>query len=89
MKLFSDILADFTEEDWNDVKTEMKKFIVRQFEEMWEECYIWDADKVENMLADQMNNYIEEKVKDVLYQQDIEKMIMTKMLKQISGELEK
>ena len=89
MKLFSTILADFTEEDWNDVKAEVKEFIAGQFKEMWEECYIWDADMIEDMLADQMNSYIEEKVKDIFDQQDIEKMIMAKMLKQISGGLEK
>lgn len=84
MKLFSTILADFTEEDWNDVKAEMKEFIVEQFKEMWEECYIWDADKIEDILADQMNNYIEEKVKDILDQQDIKEMVMTKMLKKLA-----
>lgn len=83
MKLFSTILADFTEEDWNDVKAEMKEFIVGQFKEMWEDWYIWDDDKIEDILADQMNSYIEEKVKDILDQQDIEKMIMQKMLSKL------
>ena len=35
MKLFSTILADFTEKDWQDVKDEIKEFIIDQFKEMW------------------------------------------------------
>lgn len=86
MKLFSTILADFTEEDWNDVKSEMKEFIVGQFKEMWEECYIWDANTIEDVLATQMNDYIEQQVKKIFSQQDVEKMLMQKILKQINGD---
>lgn len=57
MKLFSTMLADFTEEDWQDVKSEIKEFMVDQFKEMWEENYIWDCEEIEDLVAEHMNDF--------------------------------
>ena len=51
MKLFSTILADFTEKDWQDVKDEIKEFIIDQFKEMWRDYNLWDCDAVEGRVA--------------------------------------
>lgn len=85
MKLFSTMLADFTEEDWQDVKSEIKEFIVDQFKEMWEENYIWDCTSVEDLVADHCNDFIEDQFKKLLNQKDMKLFLMQAMLEQVNN----
>lgn len=89
MKLFSAMLADFTEDDWQDVKSEIKEFIVDQFKEMWEENYIWDCEEIEDLVAEHMNDFIESQFKKLVNQKDIKTFLMQEMLKQINKKVEK
>lgn len=87
MKLFSTILADFTEEDWQEVKSEIKEFIIDQFKQMWEEQYIWDSETIENYVSDNLNDFIEEQFKTIFKSEDMKKIFMQEMLKKINGEV--
>lgn len=88
MNLFSAMLADFTDEDWQDIRNEIKDFIVDQFKEMWEENYIWDCDVIEDLVADHMNDFIERQFKELVNQMDTKKFLMQEMLKQINKKVE-
>lgn len=88
MKLFSAILADFTDEDWKEVKDEIKEFIVGQFKEMWEENYIWELDVIEDLVADHMNDFVESQFKKLVNQNDVKRFLMQEMLKQINKKVE-
>ena len=88
MKLFSAMLADFTDEDWQEVKNEIKEFIVDQFKEMWEENYIWDLQEVEDLVADHCNDFVEDQFKKLLNQKDMKLFLMQEMLKQVNKKVE-
>lgn len=85
MKLFSTILADFTEEDWQDVKDGIKECMINQFEEMWTQYYVWDCDKIEDMLANELDDFIADQFKELFNQRDMRTLFMNEMLKQIQG----
>ena len=85
MKLFSTILADFTEEDWQDVKDEIKEVMVNQFEEIWEQQYIWDSDMISAHVADNMEDFITNQFRELFNREDMKKLFMQEMMKQISG----
>lgn len=85
MKLFSTILADFTEEDWQDVKDGIKECMIKQFEEMWTQYYVWDCEKIEDMLASKLDDFIAEQFKELFNQRDMRTLFMNEMLKQIQG----
>ncbi len=85
MKLFSTILADFTEEDWQDVKDGIKEIMVDQFKEMWEQQYIWDSDMMEAYVADNMEDFIANQFRELFNREDIKKLFMQEMMKQIEG----
>lgn len=87
MKLFSTILADFTDEDWQEVKDEIKEFIVDQFKEMWEENYIWDCEVIEDLVADHCNDFIEDQFKKLLNQKDMKLFLMQTMLDKVGKEV--
>ena len=85
MKLFSAILSDFTEEDWQDVKDGIKECMINQFEEMWTQYYVWDCDKIEDMLATKLDDFIAEQFRELFSRHDMKKLFMQEMMKQISG----
>lgn len=85
MKLFSTILADFTDEDWQDVKDGIKECMINQFEEMWEQYYVWDCEQIEDMLANKLDDFIAEQFKELFNQRDMRTLFMNEMLKQIQG----
>lgn len=85
MKLFSTILADFTDEDWQDVKDGIKECMVNQFEEMWTQYYVWDCDKIEDMLANKLNDFIANQFRELFDREDMKKLFMQEMMKQING----
>lgn len=85
MKLFSTILADFTEEDWQDVKDGIKECMINQFEEMWTQYYVWDCGKIEDMLVNKLDDFIADQFKELFNQKDMKKLFMQEMMKQISG----
>lgn len=87
MKLFSTILADFTDEDWQEVKDEIKDFIVDKFKEMWEENYIWDCEAIEDLVADHCNDFIEDQFKKLLNQKDMKLFLMQAMLDKVNKEV--
>lgn len=88
MKLFSTILADFTEEDWQEVKDEIKEFIIDQFKQMWEEQYIWDSEMIQDSVSDQLDDFIAEQFKAMFKSEDIKKIFMQEMLRKINGKVE-
>lgn len=85
MKLFSTILADFTDEDWQDVKDGIKECMINQFEEMWTQYYVWDCDKIEDMLANKLNDFIANQFREFFDREDMKKLFMQEMMKQING----
>lgn len=89
MKLFSTILADFTEKDWQDVKDEIKEFIIDQFKEMWQDFYVWDCNEVEGRIADRMNDYIDRQIQRMLKKDDVKKMLVQEIINQINREVKK
>jgi len=85
MKLFSTILADFTEEDWQDVKDGIKESMINQFEEMWTQYYVWDSEQIEDMLASKLDDFIADQFRELFSRKDMKKLFMQEMMKQISG----
>lgn len=89
MKLFSTILADFTEKDWQDVKDEIKEFIIDQFKEMWRDYNIWDCDAVEVRIAERMNDYIDMEIQRMLRKDEVKKMIIQEIINQVNREVKR
>lgn len=85
MKLFSTILADFTEEDWQDVKNEIKEIMVDQFRQVMEENYIWNTEMMEAHVAENMEDYITNQFRELFDREDMKKLFMQEMMKQING----
>lgn len=85
MKLFSTILADFTDEDWQDVKDEIKEIMVDQFRQVMEENYIWDSEMMQAHVADNMEDFITNQFREHFDREDMKKLFMQEMMKQISG----
>ena len=85
MKLFSTILADFTDEDWQDVKDEIKEIMVDQFRQVMEENYIWNTEMMEAHVAENMEDYITNQFRELFDREDMKKLFMQEMMKQING----
>lgn len=85
MELFSTILADFTEEDWQDVKDEIKEIMVDQFRQVMEENYIWNTEMMEAHVADNMEDYITNQFRELFNREDMKKIFMQEMMKQLKG----
>lgn len=85
MKLFSTILADFTDEDWQDVKNEIKEIMVDQFRQVMEENYIWNTEMMEAHVAENMEDYITNQFRELFDREDMKKLFMQEMMKQIQG----
>lgn len=85
MKLFSTILADFTEEDWQDVKDEIKEIMVDQFRQVMEENYIWNTEMMEAHVAENMEDFIVNQFRELFNREDMKKLFMQEMMKQIQG----
>lgn len=85
MKLFSTILADFTDEDWQDVKNEIKEIMVDQFRQVMEENYIWNTEMMEAHVAENMEDYITNQFRELFDREDMKKLFMQEMMKQING----
>ena len=85
MKLFSTILADFTDEDWQDVKDGIKEIMVDQFRQVMEENYIWNTEMMEAHVAENMEDYITNQFRELFDREDMKKLFMQEMMKQING----
>ena len=85
MKLFSAILADFTDEDWQDVKDEIKEIMIEQFRQVMEENYIWNTEMMEAHVADNMEDYITNQFRELFNREDMKKLFMQEMMKQLNG----
>lgn len=83
MELFRAILADFTEEDWQDVKEDMKVFMIEQFKQMWEENYIWDYEIVQDMVSNEMNDFIADQFRELFDKKDMKRLLMQEMMNHI------
>lgn len=83
MELFRAILADFTEEDWQDVKEDMKEFMIEQFKQMWEENYIWDYEFVHDMVSNEMNDFIADQFRELFDKKDMKRLLMQEMMNHI------
>lgn len=85
------ILCSFTEQDWNDIKEDIKKLIVRDFEHLIEERYIFEPDRVQDVVNDNLNDLIVKVVKDWLEEKkiNIEEMIRDVLLQELRGKVEK
>lgn len=83
MELFRAILADFTEEDWQDVKEDMKEFMIEQFKQMWEENYIWDYEIVQDMVSNEMNDFIADQFRELFDKKDMKRLLIQEMMNHI------
>lgn len=83
MELFRAILADFTEEDWQDVKEDMKVFMIEQFKQMWEENYIWDYEFVQDMVSNEMNDFVASQFRELFDKKDMKRLLMQEMVNHI------
>lgn len=83
------ILCSFTEKDWNDVKEEIKELIVRDFEHLIEERYIFEPDRVQDVVNDNLNEAVVRVVENWLVENNIniEKMIKDTLFKEIRGRM--
>lgn len=88
MNLFKTILADFTDDDWQDIRNEIKEFIIDQFKQMWEEQYVFDSETVQNCVSDNLDDFIQEQFKEMFKSENMKKIFMQEMLKKINGENE-
>lgn len=83
MELFRAIFADFTEEDWQDVKEDMKVFMIEQFKQMWEENYIWDYEFVQDMVSNEMNDFVASQFRELFDKKDMKRLLMQEMVNHI------
>lgn len=83
------ILYSFTEQDWNDVKEGIKELIVRDFEHLIEERYIFEPDRVQDVVNDNLNELVVRVVENWLVENNIniEKMIKDTLFKEIRGKM--
>lgn len=83
------ILCSFTEQDWNDVKEGIKELIVRDFENLIEERYIFEPDRVQDVVNDNLNEAVVRVVENWLVENNIniEKMIKDTLFKEIRGKM--
>lgn len=83
------ILCSFTEQDWNDVKEGIKELIVRDFEHLIEERYIFEPDRVQDVVNDNLNEAVVRVVENWLVENNIniEKMIKDTLFKEIRGKM--
>lgn len=83
------ILYSFTEQDWNDVKEGIKELIVRDFEHLIEERYIFEPDRVQDVVNDNLNELVVRVVENWLVENNIniEKMIKDTLFKEIRGRM--
>lgn len=76
-------------EDWQDVKDEIKEFIIDQFKEMWRDYNLWDCDAVEGRVAERMNDYIDMEIQSMLRKYDVKKIIIQEIINQINREVKR
>lgn len=83
------ILCSFTEQDWNDIKEGIKELIVRDFEHLIEERYIFEPDRVQDVVNDNLNESVVRVVENWLIENNIniEKMIKDTLFKEIRGKM--
>lgn len=83
------ILCSFTEQDWNDIKEGIKELIVRDFEHLIEERYIFEPDRVQDVVNDNLNEAVVRVVENWLVENNIniEKMIKDTLFKEIRGKM--
>lgn len=83
------ILCSFTEQDWNDIKEGIKELIVRDFEHLIEERYIFEPDRVQDVVNDNLNEAVVRVVENWLVENNIniEKMIKDTIFKEIRGRM--
>lgn len=79
------ILCSFTEQDWNDVKEGIKELIVRDFEHLIEERYIFEPDRVQDVVNDNLNELVVKVVENWLVENNIniEKMIREALFNEV------
>lgn len=85
------ILCSFTEQDWNDVKEGIKELIVRDFENLIKDRYIFEPSRVQDVVNDNLNDLIVKVVKDWLEEKkiNIEEMIRDVLLQELRGKVGK
>lgn len=83
------ILCSFTEQDWNDVKEGIKELIVRDFENLIEDRYIFEPSRVQDVVNDNLNDLIVKVVENWLRDNDIniEKMIRDALFNEVRGKV--
>lgn len=83
------ILCSFTEQDWNDVKEGIKELIVQDFEHLIEERYIFEPDRVQDVVNDNLNESVVRVVENWLVENNIniEKMIKDTLFNEIRGKM--
>ncbi|MBU5669544.1 hypothetical protein KQI68_06785 [Peptoniphilus sp. MSJ-1] len=84
-KLFNVMLSDFTEKDWQDVKDDIKKFIVEEFKNMWQERFLIDVELVENRINDNLDDFISEQFKEMFNSVDMKEIFMKEMNKKMES----
>lgn len=57
--------------------------MVNQFEEIWEQQYIWDSDMMSAHVADNMEDFINQ-FRELFSREDMKKLFMQEMMKQIT-----
>lgn len=84
------ILCSFTEQDWNDVKEGIKELIVRDFENLIEDRYIFNPSRMQDVVNDNINELVVKVVEDWLRDNgiNIEKMIRNALFEEIRGKVE-
>ncbi|MBU5669596.1 hypothetical protein KQI68_07055 [Peptoniphilus sp. MSJ-1] len=84
-KLFNVMLSDFTEKDWQDVKDDIKEFIVEEFKNMWQEQFLIDVELVENRINDNLDDFISEQFKEMFNSVDMKEIFMKEMNKKMES----
>lgn len=83
------ILCSFTEQDWNDVKEGIKELIVRDFENLIEDRYVFEPRIIQDALSDNLEDFIVKVIENWLRDNDIniERMIKHVLFEELRGKV--
>lgn len=65
-KLHEAIFQSFTEEDWDDVKDDIKEIIVQDFNDTREAEYLYNIEMIQDTVGDYLSDSIENMLKDFI-----------------------
>ena len=81
------IFCGFTDEDWNDIKNEIKEMIIEDFRNTMEHEYLFNPEDINYVLHDGLGEYIIMVIQNIMEKEEInvEKLVMKTIARELGG----